>query len=230
MNRLFTLLIVAFMLPGFPANAQKQSKKVVITGNVVTEEGAPVQGATIFIDGVETNSKTNRLGDFRMKIDPDADRIAAIKPDIGIAEELIGEKTVFNLKLNKARIIQLLEMGHEDEMVDIGYGFIKRSNLTTSSSTIKTENVRFRSYTNIYDMIKGEVPGVEVNGNSIRIRGISSINLSNEPLFVVDGVPTSTISDIPPTQVESIQVLKGADASMYGSRGANGVILIRRKK
>ena len=230
MNRLVTLLIVAFMLPGFLANAQKQAKKVVITGNVTTEEGAPVQGATIFIDGVETSSKTNRLGNFRMKIDPEAYRIAAIKPDMGIAEDLIGVKTSFNLKLNKARIIQLLEMGHGDEMVDTGYGFIKRSNLTTSSSTIKTENPRFRTYNSIYDMIKGEVPGVDVRGNSITIRGISSINLSNEPLFVVDGVPVSTISDIPPTEVESIQVLKGASASIYGSKGANGVILIRRKK
>jgi len=230
MNRLFALLIMTLIIPGFQAVAQKQAKKIVITGNVTTEEGVAVQGATIFIDGVETNAKTNGQGNFRLKIDPEADRIAAIKPDVGIAEDMIGDKTSFNLKLNKAKIIQLLEKGPGDEMVDIGYGFIKRSSLTTSTRTIRTENPRYRSYSSIYDMIKGEVPGVEVNGNSIRIRGISSINLSNEPLFVVDGVPATTISDIPPSEVESIQVLKGADASMYGSRGANGVILIRRKK
>ena len=75
-------------------------------------------------------------------------------------------------------------------------------------------------------MLRGEVPGVQVNGTSIRIQGASSLTLSTEPLFVVDGVTVNSIDHILPQMVKSIQVLKGSSAAIYGSRGANGVLLI----
>ena len=76
-------------------------------------------------------------------------------------------------------------------------------------------------------MIRGEVPGVQVNGTSIIIQGASSLTLSTEPLFVVDGIVVNSIDYISPISVKSIEILKGSAASIYGSRGANGVILIR---
>lgn len=85
-------------------------------------------------------------------------------------------------------------------------------------------------YQDIYDMIRGRVAGVEVSGRSIRIRGTNSLNVSTEPLFVVDGVIVREIDDIAPETVRSIEVLKGPDASAYGVRGSNGVIVITRKK
>jgi TonB-dependent SusC/RagA subfamily outer membrane receptor len=85
-------------------------------------------------------------------------------------------------------------------------------------------------YQDIYDMIRGRVAGVEVSGRSIRIRGTNSLNVSTEPLFVVDGVIVREIDDIAPETVKSIEVLKGPDASVYGVRGSNGVIVITRKK
>jgi TonB-dependent SusC/RagA subfamily outer membrane receptor len=75
-------------------------------------------------------------------------------------------------------------------------------------------------------MIQGKVPGVDVVGNKITIRGVGSLNLSSDPLFVVDGVAVSSIDNISPREVKSITVLKGASAAIYGTRGANGVILI----
>ena len=78
-------------------------------------------------------------------------------------------------------------------------------------------------------MIVGEVPGVIVSGTSIRIRGASSINASSEPLFIVDGAPTSSIGHISPRDVKSIDILKGSSAAIYGVRGANGVIVIKLK-
>jgi TonB-dependent SusC/RagA subfamily outer membrane receptor len=75
-------------------------------------------------------------------------------------------------------------------------------------------------------MIRGEVPGVQVSGTSIRIQGASSLMLSTEPLFVVDGMVVNSIGDIQPFTVKSIEILKGSSAAIYGSRGANGVILI----
>ena len=84
-------------------------------------------------------------------------------------------------------------------------------------------------YQDIYDMIRGRVPGVEVSGKSIRIRGSNSLNVSTEPLFVLDGVIVSTIDQISPDNVKSIEVLKGPDATVYGTRGSNGVIIIKTK-
>jgi TonB-dependent SusC/RagA subfamily outer membrane receptor len=89
---------------------------------------------------------------------------------------------------------------------------------------------KYAGYNTIYEMIRGEVPGVEVNGTSIIIRSATSISSGTDPLFVVDGVPVTTIDNILPLMVKSIEVLKGSAASIYGSRGSNGVILINLLK
>jgi len=99
--------------------------------------------------------------------------------------------------------------------------------MTGTVNKIDGTNPKYASYRNIYDMIRGEVAGVQVMGNSIRIQGVGSLNLSTEPLYVVDGMVVSSIAEIQPYNVKSIEILKGSSASIYGSRGANGVILIK---
>ena len=84
-------------------------------------------------------------------------------------------------------------------------------------------------YQDIYDMIRGRIAGVEMSGRSIKVRGTNSLFVSTEPLFVVDGVIVSRVDDIAPETVKSIEVLKGPDATAYGTRGSNGVILITRR-
>jgi TonB-dependent SusC/RagA subfamily outer membrane receptor len=103
---------------------------------------------------------------------------------------------------------------------------MKRKDLTTQVGKIDGTNKKYAAYRDIYDMIRGEIPGVQVRGKSILIQGPGSLNLSTEPLLVVDGVIINSIDDISPREVKSIEVLKGASASIYGSRGANGVIMI----
>ena len=111
--------------------------------------------------------------------------------------------------------------------VNIGYGTMPADQITSDISTVKVdENV---PYTTIYEMIQGKCAGVQVSGSNIVIRGISTINLSSQPLFVVDGIEMDDISHIHPRDVKAIHVLKGSSASIYGSRGANGVILITLK-
>jgi TonB-dependent SusC/RagA subfamily outer membrane receptor len=109
----------------------------------------------------------------------------------------------------------------------------KDETLTDKNSTGNSGVVNFGStgpvYQDIYDMIRGRVPGVEVSGKTIRIRGSNSLNVSSDPLFVVDGVIVKDIDYIAPETVKSIEVLKGPDASVYGTRGSNGVILITRR-
>ncbi len=114
-------------------------------------------------------------------------------------------------------------------MVNIGYGKVKKKDLTTPTGQIDGREHKYDSYTNIYDMIRGEVPGVQVIGTQVLIRGTSSINSSNDPLLVVDGMSVSSIDNISPREVKSISVLKGSDAAIYGTRAAGGVILIDLK-
>jgi TonB-dependent SusC/RagA subfamily outer membrane receptor len=103
------------------------------------------------------------------------------------------------------------------------------SMISGGSNVINVRDSSVPVYQDIYDMIRGRVPGVEVSGKSIRIRGTNSLNVSTEPLFVVDGVIVREIDNIAPETVRSIEVLKGPDASVYGTRGSNGVIVITRK-
>ena len=117
-----------------------------------------------------------------------------------------------------------------DEAINVGYTKVRRKDLTASVSKVKIDDT-INGYTNIYDYIQGRCAGVDVTGTTIRIRGVRSINSSNDPLILVDGIEMSDISGISPTQVKSIEVLKdAAAAAAYGSRGANGVILITLKK
>lgn len=113
--------------------------------------------------------------------------------------------------------------------VNLGYVQEDKDNSTTSVGTIKVK--QGSGYSNIYEYLKGRVAGVEVNGTSITIRGIRSINYSNEPLILVDGQQVGDISWLSPEEVERVDVLKDASSTaMYGSRGANGVILITTRK
>ena len=112
-----------------------------------------------------------------------------------------------------------------DQEVNLGYQKIRKRDSTSSTGTVNVE--RGSGYTDIYEYLRGRVAGVDVNGTSIRIRGERSINGSNEPLILVDGMVMDDISTISPDEVKSIDVLKDASSTaLYGSRGANGVILI----
>ncbi len=112
-----------------------------------------------------------------------------------------------------------------EEEVNIGYVKVKKKDSTAATSSLNIP--RGTGYSNIYEYLQGRVAGVDVVGTSIRIRGERSINGSNEPLIIVDGMETSDISNLSPDEVQTIDVLKdAATTAMYGSRGANGVILI----
>ncbi len=121
--------------------------------------------------------------------------------------------------------------GHEsgEEYVNTGYGKIKKKDSASSVSSLEIK--QGSGYSDIYEYLKGRVPGLVVNGTSITIRGVNSIMGSNEPLILVDGMETDDISHIQPDMVERVDVLKDASTTaLYGARGANGVILIVTRK
>ncbi len=121
----------------------------------------------------------------------------------------------------------------ENDSIYVGYGHVKRRNLTTAVSKVEVDELQMRGYTNIGEYLKGRVPGLQVmktgTGYKYQIRGISSINSPTDPLFIVDGIEVSDIDNINPNEVARVEVLKDASASIYGNRGACGVIVITTK-
>lgn len=123
-----------------------------------------------------------------------------------------------------------IPVAQETEMVNVGYGSLERKEVSSSVAQVNSKDVPDAAMTNIYDFLAGRVPGLEVNGNSLSIRGANSFYGSTAPLILVDGSPVDSVDDINPREVESVSVIKDGSAAMYGSRGANGVILIQMKR
>ncbi|MBO6083208.1 MAG: TonB-dependent receptor plug domain-containing protein [Bacteroidales bacterium] len=127
------------------------------------------------------------------------------------------------------------EYSRQAKSVNLGYGEVPQDNLTYAVSSVDMSDVDKGVYNTIYDYLEGRVPGVQViktGSMSARVvvRGVSTINSSSDPLFIVDGSPVMDISTINPRDVKSVDVLKDASTSVYGVRGANGVIIITLKK
>ncbi|MFO7620050.1 MAG: TonB-dependent receptor plug domain-containing protein [Bacteroidales bacterium] len=227
----FKIIPVLFILvfPFVVTCGQRAAKRITITGMVMDVNQKPVPGAVIFIDNVKTDVVTDQNGYFRIRVNPDAEEILVFTLFNGVAEEEIKGRTTisFVLRNDDGESAGKAEADQEDP-VNVGYGTVQRKNITTQAKVVDGQDPAFASYQTIYDMIRGRFPGVEVSGKSIRISGSSSLNVSTEPLFVVDGVIVKSIDDISPQTVKSIEVLKGPAATAYGTRGSNGVIVITR--
>ena len=229
MKNIVFLLVLLLTLPIVPLHAQGRAKKVKVTGYIADAAGNPVTDVLIMADNTLINTTVNRKGIFKFRTSPKTESFTVINSQLGSIEK------EFTLTDTISFIFEGILQGMPEnpivagEVIDIGYGSARRDALSTNVSKVDVDNNKRIHYQNIYEMMKGEVPGVQVSGRSIRIQGISSMNLSNEPLFIVNGMATADVSNIPPNEVESISVLKGASASIYGSRGANGVILIKLK-
>ena len=207
---------------------QKSGKKITITGFVVDATATPVADAFILIDGEKTNNITDSKGYYKIKVRQENKKIGVFSSSGGIIEEPIdGRKNIdFTFKVTIPN--QKTDPGNDP--IDVGYGKVKKKDLIVPVGKIDGTKSKYSGYKNIYDLIRGAVPGVEVHGTTIIIRSITTINGDPDPLFVVNGVPVTTIDNILPEEVKSIEVLKGSAASIYGTRGSNGVILINLLK
>lgn len=227
--RLKIIILILLVFPAFPTcPAQKGQKKITISGIVTDRDLKPVEDALILIDNQKTDCITDVKGYYKVKASPGATLVTAFSLAKGMSEVPINGRTVINIRLMGSSQAgnEPKKPGSGSEQVNVGYGTVEKRDLTTTVAKIDGQNKKYASYTSIYDMIKGEVPGVQVTGRNITIQGISSFNSSTAPLLVVDGMVVESIDDIRPQHVKSIEILKGAAASIYGSRGTNGVILI----
>ena len=203
-----------------------------VTGRVLDTEGEPMIGVSIQVKGTSTGTLTNLDGDFVLDV-PDASAVLVFSyVGYQTQEVTVGKQTMINLTMTD--VSQDL-----DEVVVVGYGVQKKSHLTGSVSKFSDESVSNLAFSRVDQALQGKIAGVQINNTSseagaapqIRVRGMGSLSANKEPLVVIDGYPTEEgLSFIDMNDVESIEVLKdAASAAIYGSRGANGVILITTK-
>lgn len=204
--------------------AQVKKKKISISGYVTDGNDKPLQGVSLLVNGVTLNKVTNNKGFYKVKVNPDIKTLMVFSLlHGGLEVEFTGKTKIdFILAPNSSITGKFIS---KKELVDIGYGNAKKNSLSYSVGEIGNDKTNPK-YKTIYEMIQGQVPGVIVNGSSIIIRGVGSVQGDSQPLFIVDGISTSSVDMINPGDVKKIDVLKGSAAAIYGTRGSNGVILI----
>jgi TonB-linked SusC/RagA family outer membrane protein len=215
-----------------------------ITGRVIDEENLPVPGATVVVKGTKLSSAADANGYFKLINTPDGTQVLVVT-SIGYQtlEEAVtagsAQKIIIQIKSSTVGL---------NEVAVIGYGTVKKTDATGSVDVVTAKDLNKGAVNSIQDALLGKLPGVVITSTSgapgqtstIRIRGITSLNASTDPLIVVDGVPLSNVpvggtdnilTTINPNDVENVTVLKDASATaIYGSRGSSGVILITTKR
>jgi len=225
-KRLLFLLFVCSLVT-LSLNAQT----ITVNGKIISAGGnKPVEGASVQVKGASSGVTTDVSGNFSIKVD--AKGILVIS-SVGFAaqEVAVNNQTSLSISLSASD-------GKLDDVVVIGYGTTRKKDLTGAVTQVKTKDLNAFPTGNVLQSLNGRAAGVRVMQNdgtpgaapSIRIRGTNSILGSNEPLYVIDGFP-GTANSLQSTDIESIEVLKDASATaIYGSRGANGVVIITTKK
>jgi len=217
-------------------SAQKDSKKITITGTVLDVGDRPVVNAIVMIDGKNTDAITDSKGNYTVKVKPNARRIGIFTFGNGMIEDDILGRTLINFNLSSKStqipdpepdVTETEPVSEDRVVVNTGYNKVKKRDMTTSVSKVEGSSAT-RTYTSIYDMIAA-VPGVVVRGKTIIIQDSKDFFGPVPPLVIVDGVPVNGVDDISPSTVKSIEILKGTAAAIYGSRGYGGVILITSK-
>jgi len=203
-----------------------------VTGTVTDRSGSPFSGVNVVVTGTNIGTTTDISGKYTISVPPGSSSLTFTFIGMNPQTVTIGESARINVTMTESAI------GLE-EVIVIGYGTVKKSDLTGAISSVSSAELSSIQTSSVLGQAQGKLAGVDIiesNGTpgssqTIRIRGNRSITAGNDPLFVVDGIPTSQeINDFNPGDIESMEVLKDASAvAIYGSRGANGVILITTK-
>lgn len=230
MRKYLTMLVL--LIAGTAAFAQQHSVK----GTVVDSQGYPVIGMTVMEKGTQNGTTTDADGNYLLNLSSASSAVEFNALGYKAVTEQVAGRSVINITAQEEAIAL-------DAVVAIGYGTVRKRDLTTAVSTVSNEDMQLRPVTEASGFIQGKVAGVTVqqtsglpgSGMTVRVRGASSIASSNDPLYVVDGVPVGTgnyaIAYLSPQDIETMQILKDASsAAIYGSRAANGVVLITTKQ
>ena len=227
MKRKLMLLLTCLFVGIGLATAQTQR----VTGTVTAEEdGLPVVGASILVKGTTVGTITDVDGQFTLSNIPSSAKVLQISY-IGMQSQEVAIKPTVKVVLKAdAKMIE--------EVVVVGYGTVKKSELTGAISSVKSDEIAQIPVSNVSQALQGKVSGLQIVSTSgragdetqVSLRGNGSLNASNDVLYVIDGVPGAPFSSVSPNDIESIEVLKdAASTAIYGSRASNGVILITTK-
>lgn len=219
-------LVMLLIVASFNVMAQQTVK-----GKVTDSNGSPIPGVSVLLEGTGQGTVTDTDGAY--SLDAPADGVL-IFSFIGYVSERrpVGSQSDISIVMTE----DILSL---QEVVVIGYGEVKKSNVTGAIVSVKDDDLKRVPVTNVMESLQGAVPGMDITrssgaaggGISVRVRGNRSLSAVNEPLYIVDGVQYESIQDLNPNDIQSMEVLKdAASTAIYGSRGANGVILVTTKK
>ena len=238
MKRDVFLKVFLTLLIGFLVSVDSIAQQITVNGVVLDSQGEPIIGANILVKGTSNGTITDLDGNFQLSADADAILVFSY---IGYQTKELPAQPLMNVVLND-------DSEQLEELVVIGYGAVKKNDLSGSVVAIKAEELNKGSVSSPQELILGKVPGLYVSagdgqpgaGSTLRIRGGASLNASNDPLIVIDGIPVSNnaapgtpnaLATINPNDIASFTILKDASATaIYGSRASNGVIIITTKK
>ncbi|OQP39939.1 SusC/RagA family TonB-linked outer membrane protein [Niastella yeongjuensis] len=209
---------------------EEEAPAKTITGKVTDESGDPLNGVSVIVRGTNRGTSTNEKGVF--VITADAGETLSFTM-VGYKESTVKVGSETNMAV---RLVS--ETSNMNEVIIVGYGTQRRSSLTGAISSINTKAINELPVASVEQALQGRVAGLTVTNNGepgtspiVRIRGVSSINFASDPLYVIDGFPTSNLVNFDNRDIESVEVLKDASAAaIYGSRATNGVVLITTKK
>lgn len=224
--------VIMLLLGLSMSNLSYAQKGSVISGVVKDDTGFPLPGVNIIEKGTKNSTSTDLDGKYIIKIKDANSQLVFSYLGFETVTQVVGNKTTFNLEMKS-------ENSKLNEVVIVGYGTTKKSDLTGSVATIGGADLKKQSIPNVGEALTGRIAGVKVTTTegspdadvNIRIRGGGSLTQDASPLYIVDGFPIARISDVSPSDIDTMTVLKDASSTaIYGSRGANGVILITTKK
>lgn len=225
------LCLAGLLLVAATLGASAQSKAV--SGTVLDKQGETIIGATVKVKGSDKATVTDIDGKFKL---------AGVGAGSLLTVSYVGYQTATVAVKGQTALKVVLEEDDKtlSEVVVVGYGVVKKSDVTGALSRVTEKQIKERPVQNALQAMQGKAPGVDITSNTrpgelgeIRIRGNRSITADNDPLYVIDGIPmvAGSVADVNPNDIESMEILKDASATaIYGSRGANGVVLITTKK
>lgn len=231
MKNKFSLLLLMAVFTLLHVSGYAQNK--VVKGTITDVSGLPIPGVNVIIKGTTTGVSTDIDGKYAISVSPGQVLVFSATGSKTV-EKTVGQSGVENVKL-------LDDVSQLNEVVVIGYGTVKKSDVTGSVVSVNAEKLMTRPVTNALEALQGKAAGVDIRSSerpgtlgAVRIRGNRSLTADNAPLYVVDGVPlmsASGIETLNPRDIASIDILKDASATaIYGSRGANGVIIVTTKQ
>ncbi len=197
-------------------NAQSGNHKAVKVKGVVTDaQGFPIQKGYIFVDSLKTGFRTNKKGEYKVRVPSETDVISVFSEKYGIQSEVYNgqEKIDFTFP-------EIIEVITEQELSELGYVF----DIEVFRGLSKKS---YAEYSNIFQIIREKFTGVEVNGTSVVIRGSGTLaGPAYEPLYIIDGNYVNSLAGVNPDEIKTIELLKGEDTALYGARGGSGVIIV----